>query len=118
MQLRDFSPTSANCGTALADAFPQSPAIAKEVGAFLTMSEWERTTLYSSIDVMAYADNAAYKHGLRQVELAGDGPAWGVATFHGKQLFAFRTSRDWWAQTTRGVMKLTGAKINKAWSVV
>ena len=118
MQLREFSETSANCGTALADAFPNSAAVVQEVGAFLAMDEWERQTLYSSIDVLAYATNCAHKHGLESVDAGGQGPAWGVAHIRGKQLFAFRTARDWWGQTAgRGIVKLTGARIVQAWSV-
>ncbi len=116
-QLREFSATSANCGTALADAFPNSTAIVKEVSVFMGMPEWERQSLYSSIDVLAYAENCATKHGLREVQPGGFGPAWGVAMFHGKRLFAFRTARDWWGQTARGVLKLTGARIERAWSI-
>lgn len=116
MQLRRFNPATANCATALADAFPSSEAVAKEVGWFAAMPEHERMSIYSSIDILGFAANAAYKHNLAAVSPHGSGPAWGVVNVAGSHLFAFRLATDWWAQTTRGVTKVTHARVVAAWS--
>jgi hypothetical protein len=117
MKLKRFDAATWNCGLAMVAQFPESEALAKEAAAFREMPMTARKRFAETVDVLSFARDAATRYNLPELDLTGNGNAWGVALFSGKHIFVFRVATHWWAQTALGVLRIDSRCIVAAWGL-